>query len=426
MIYRARALVTMDGPPVEDGAVWVEGGRIRAAGAFGEIARLAPGPVVDLGEQVILPGLINAHCHLDYSMMRGAIGQQSSFSRWISRINAIKRSLDEDDYLQAIASGFEELQSSGVTTVLNIESFPELMLRMPPPPIRTWWFYELIDIRHCNATEELVAGALLFFQQRPGWLGGHGLSPHAPYTASSQLYRLANACAGAAGMPLTTHLAESAEEDEMFRHGRGALYDFLSSMGRDMSDCGHGSSIRGLLAHEPAAPGWILVHLNEVDDRDFEMLAVSGLAGKLHLVHCPRSHRYFGHRPFQFKRFHDLGLRISLGTDSLASNDSLNLFTEMQTLQENEPWLDPEELLKTVTVNPARALNQEAALGRIAPGAYADLICLPFTEEISTVYEEIVHSGGRVRWMLVDGKQVPNRPYGFRPPANPKLPIQTN
>ncbi len=404
MIWRARALVTMDGPPVENGAVWVEEGRVRAAGAFPEVARLGSGPVVDLGEEVILPGLINAHCHLDYTMMRGAITYQSSFSRWIARINAIKRSLDSGDYLRAIAAGFAELRSHGATTVLNIESFPELMLMMPPPPLRTWWFYELIDIRNCNPTEEVVAGALAFFEERDGWLGGCGLSPHAPYTASRHLYRLANACADSTGLLLTTHVAESDEEDLMFRHARGNLYDFLASIGRDMGDCGGRSSTARLLAEDLIGRDWILVHLNEMDEDDFEMLAAPGLAESIHLVHCPRSHRYFRRRPFPYKRLHDLGVRISLGTDSLASNDSLDLFAEMQTLEETEPWLAPESLLKTVTVNPARALRKERTLGRLAPGAHADAICVPFHGDISTVYDEIVHFQGRVHWMLVEGE----------------------
>jgi cytosine/adenosine deaminase-related metal-dependent hydrolase len=339
-------------------------------------------------------------------MMRNAINHPTSFSRWIGRINAIKRSLGEDDYLQAIASGFQELQSFGTTTVLNIESFPELMIRMAPPPIRTWWFYELIDIRHANATEELVAGALLFFQKRSGWLGGYGLSPHAPYTASSQLYRMAGECAEAAGMLLTSHVAESAEEDDMFRFRRGPLYDFLFAMGRDMSDCGHGSPMEHLLSTGLGNASWILVHLNELDDHDFEMLAAPGLSERLHIVHCPRSGEYFGHRPFQFKRLHNLGLRVSLGTDSLASNDSLNLFSEMQAFHRNEPWLSSEQILRMVTVNPARALKHTGTLGKLVPGAYADMIALPFSGDVSTVFEEIVHFGGNVNWMLVDGEEI--------------------
>lgn len=400
MIFRARTVVTMDGPPIENGAVAVRGNIIQAVGKFDEVARLYAGMPVDLGEQVLLPGLINAHCHLDYTIMRHSIGPQNSFSEWIKRINAMKRSLDEEDYLSSIAHGFAELKRWGTTTVLNMEAFPELMVKLPPPPIRTWWFYEMIDVRQRIATEELVAGAFFFFQQRPEWLGGFGLNPHAPYTASRELYRLANDCARIVGMPLTTHVAESAEEDQMFREATGGLYEFMASLGRDMSDCGHGSPLAHLLRHDLMGEDWIVAHLNELDDEDLRLLGSTNL----HVVHCPLSHRFFQHRPFQFKRLCEIGVNICIGTDSLASNESLNLFAEMQAALKSEPNLRAGELLATVTVNAARALKKENALGRIAPGACADLIALPFADSVPAVYDTIVHNKRPVAWMMVDGQ----------------------
>src|SRR4051812_31259392 len=110
MILKARTVVTMDGPPIPDGAVIVRGNRIIAVGPQEELQRCEEGPVIDLGDQVLLPGLINAHCHLDYSMMRHAIVPPTSFTAWVQRINALKRSLDSADYLEAIARGFGELK----------------------------------------------------------------------------------------------------------------------------------------------------------------------------------------------------------------------------------------------------------------------------------------------------------------------------
>ncbi len=404
MIYRARAVVTMDGPPIENGAVAVQGGMIHAVGNHDQVSRLFHDVTVDLGEQVILPGLINAHCHLDYTMMRRSMAPQKSFTEWIKNINALKRTLDDDDYLEAIARGFAGLKKWGATTVLNIETLPELVLKMPAPPLRTWWFYEMIDIRHRITTDDLVAGAFAFFHQRPEWLGGFGLSPHAPYTASTDLYRLANECARVTGMPLTTHLAESAEEDEMFRHADGPLYDFLSSLGRDMDDCGKKSSFANWVESNLATPGWILAHLNELGEDDFALIVEKNLGPSLHIAHCPLSHRYFHHEKFEFKRLRDLGVNISLGTDSLASNDSLDLFAEMRELQGNEPWISAEELLGTVTVNPARALNRDGVLGKIAPGCEADLISLPFSGNVDAVYDEIVNHLKPIDWIMVDGR----------------------
>jgi len=404
MIYRARMVVTMDGPPIENGAVAVKGGQIQAVGTFEEVSGIFRGDITDLGEQVVLPGLINAHCHLDYSTMRHAITPQKSFTAWIKSINNLKRSMDDDDYLQAIGRGFKVLRKWGTTTVLNIETLPELLVKMQPPPIRTWWFYEMIDIRHRITTDELFAGAFAFFHQRPEWPGGFGLSPHAPYTASLDLHRLANECARVTGMPLTTHLAESYEEDEMFRHARGPLYDFLASLGRDMSDCGKGSAFAHIAGNGLIGPHWLIAHMNELGDDDFDLIAQLSIGPSLHIVHCPLSHRYFRHREFEYTRLRNAGANISLGTDSLASNDSLDMFAEMRLLQKNEPSIDSRELLTTVTVNPARALGREGLLGVIAPGAHADLIALPFTGSPETVFDEIVNHRKPIEWMIVDGK----------------------
>lgn len=405
MILRARTVITMTGPPIHDGAVVVKEGRIQAVGRFSDVAAMFMGRVVDLGERVLMPGLINAHCHLDYTMMRRALHPPRSFTQWVQRINALKRSFSESDYLAAITRGFVELRRWGTTTVLNIEAFPELMHRLPQPPIRVWWFYELIDVRSRIATDDLIAGASMFFRQHADWLGGFGLSPHSPYTASATIYQLVNDCARRTGMPMTTHVAESIEEDQMFRHARGPLYDFLASLGRNMSDCGRVSSLRLLLENNLIGPEWLIVHLNELDEGDFELLAQH----PLNIVHCPRSHRYFGHRPFALQRLCELGMNISLGTDSLASNDLLSLFAEMQALRENEPWLSSESLLRMVTVNPARALNNYE-LGHIAINARADLICVPVeaaaAASAAEMYDEVVSNQKTIEWMMVDGETV--------------------
>lgn len=224
-LYRARIVLPLAAPPLVDGVVGVQSGRIAVVGRARDFSAEAE----DLGDVILLPGLINAHCHLDYTVMRGAILQQENFPNWVRRINDLKRTLTDDDYLASIASGFRELQKWGTTSVFNIESFPELMVRLPAPPLRTWWFYELMDIRNRIHTEDVVAGALTFFDHHPNWLGGFGLSPHAPYTTSGGLYELTKFCSENQAMPWTTHLAETDEEFEMFVKASGPLHDFLKS-----------------------------------------------------------------------------------------------------------------------------------------------------------------------------------------------------
>src|SRR6266550_246164 len=133
MIVRARTVVTMDGPPIENGAVAVSGNRIIDVGRFDDIKTRNAGNIFDLGEQVLLPGLINAHCHLDYTCLRGKIPPKKSFTEWIRAINADKATLAPKDYVRSINDGFAEATRFGTTTIANLTAFPELVSRIQAP-----------------------------------------------------------------------------------------------------------------------------------------------------------------------------------------------------------------------------------------------------------------------------------------------------
>jgi cytosine/adenosine deaminase-related metal-dependent hydrolase len=142
---------------------------------------------------------------------------------------------------------------------------------------------------------------------------------------------------------------------------------------------------------------------------DFDLLATptevagGGSTTILAIVHCPRSHKYFEHSPFQFEKFRERGLDICLGTDSLASNVDLNLFAEMRQFQKTFLKISPREILSMATVIPARALRQETRLGKIHFGFYADLISVPCASS-SNVFEEIIAFDQPVDWSMIDGK----------------------
>ena len=127
MIIRARIVVTMHGAPIENGAVALSGNRIVDVGRFDDIKTRNAGNTVDLGEQALLPGLINAHCHLDYTCLRGKIPPQKSFTDWIRAINTKKSELSPKDYLASINNGFEEAKTFGTTAIANLTAFPELI-----------------------------------------------------------------------------------------------------------------------------------------------------------------------------------------------------------------------------------------------------------------------------------------------------------
>lgn len=406
MIIRAHTVVTMDGAPIENGAVAVSGDRIVDVGKFREVSAGCSGQeIIDLGEQVLLPGLINAHCHLDYTCLRGKIPRQKLFTEWVRAINAQKSKLSPRDYVSSIDEGFVEAKRFGTTTIANLTAFPELIRRLPSAPIRTCWFAELIDVRSPDRANNIVDSAVDLLKSEQYY----GLAPHALFTASKNLYRRCEEAGES--ILLTTHLAESREEMEMFRDASGPLYEFLESIGRDMSDCGHGTPLERFLTIRDSSTqrpfgtqnekDWLVAHLNELAESDFELLEKSKT--KFHVVHSPRSHDYFDHSRFPFKRLHAIGFNVCLGTDSLASNENLSLFAEMRAFQGNEPGISPKEIFEMVTVNAAIAISQQKTLGRIQPGFRADLIAIPCVEG-GELFAEIVAFNDEINWAMANGK----------------------
>ncbi len=403
-LFLCRTLVSMAGPPIRNGAFVVEGNRFIAVGAAADLLPSHAGPVVDLGRGVVLPGLINAHCHLEYSMMRGAILPSRNFSNWVRRINGLKREFSDDDYLRGIEFGLAELRKNGATSVFNILAAPQVLPRLRRPPIRTWHFLELIDVRPRPWTDDYAFGFWSCFNQPADDLQAYGLSPHAPYTASTDLFHVARQFSTRFGLPCTVHVAESQEEYAMFTSAKGALFEFLRNLGRPMDDCGLASPFRRLAQEELVNQRSILVHMNELDEEDFTWLKRPEWKD-LPVVHCPKSHRFLHHRMFPLERLRQIGIRVSLGTDSLASNDSLDLFSEMRVCRRNYPSLTPEDLLMMCTLHPARAIGMEHCLGRIAPGYLADAILVPATTEDvkRNVYETVIENRQPIPWMMVNG-----------------------
>lgn len=398
MIVRSRVVVPMEGDPIENGAVAMVGSKITGVGRFQEVKASHGGDVVDLGEQILLPGLINAHCHLDYTLLRGQIPPQKSFTDWIRAINGEKAKLTAKDYVASINQGFAEAQSFGTTTIVNLTAFPELIAEIEEP-IRTWWFGELIDVRNRDQAGKIVDRAVELLRSKDHW----GMAPHAPFTASAQLFSAASAVSSKHNVLITTHVSESREEMQMFRDAGGPLFAFLESIGRPMDDCGDKTPLSSLMQNHAVDERWILAHLNELTEADFDLLARTK---KFHIAHCPRSHTFFGHTRFAWPRLRALGFNICLGTDSLASNSSLSLLSEMRELLRNEPSVSPREALAMITVNGARTIGRADSLGKISPGFDADLIAIPSAATGKNVFDAIVAFDETIRWMMVDGGEV--------------------
>ncbi|PYI85454.1 MAG: hypothetical protein DME26_11010 [Verrucomicrobia bacterium] len=410
MILRARVLLPVSRPPIENGAVWITGDRIQWAGRWDDLPAAGDETVFDLGETVLLPGLVNAHCHLDYTAFVGQIPPQKYFSDWIKALVSLKAGWSYSDFAQSWLLGAKMLLQNGVTTVADVEAVPELLPQVwESTPLRVMSFLELISIKSRHSAARIVDEAVAKFENLPGGRERRGLSPHAPYTTSPELLQQAARAARQRKLRLTTHVAESAEEVEMFTERRGALFDWLQPQ-RDMSDCGRGSPVNHLARNGLLAKQLLAVHVNYLAPGDARLLGECGVS----VVHCPRSHEYFRHQRFPYEELSEAGVNICLGTDSLASvkkvkkdhgpSTELDFFAEMTSFVRAYPGVAPETILRMATTHGAKAIGMTKQIGQISEGAFPDLIGLPFAGKAGSVYESIVHHSGPVTGSMIAGK----------------------
>ena len=401
MLLRTRLLVPMNGPPIEDGAVRIAGGRVAEVGPWADLH----GDAVDLGEVVLMPGLVNAHAHLDYTSLAGRIPPPASFNNWITSIMHLKQTMDDDAWQTSWREGAKQCLRHGTTTLGNIETRPDLLPGLwPEAKLRLLSFLEMIVVRPSTDAEQAVSEAVAFLRDNGPPLGAVGLSPHALYTVRPDAMRDCVSTVAENDWPLAVHLAESRDEAEMFKYGSGALYQRLAAVGRDMSDCGGQSPVKLAAEHGALSRRLLAVHGNYLDEEDVRLLTES----RSSVAHCPRSHAYFGHAEFQFEALREAGVNVCLGTDSLATmrdgEAELNMFAEMREFCGKHPRVAPEEVAMMTTVNGAAALRWQGVAGEISKGAFADMIVLPITG--GDVFSEIVNCARKPIGVMVNGEWV--------------------
>lgn len=407
MLLRARIVLPISSAPIADGAVLVSDHRVASFGRWRDLARASQN-VTDLGDVILLPGLVNAHCHLDYTDMSGQPAPRC-FPDWIKGLLARKAAASYTDYAQAWLRGAAMLTRTGVTTVGDIEAVPELLPDVrTSTPLRVMSFLEMTGVLSQRDPGAIVQEAAAKITSLHSECGSAGLSPHAIYSTTPGLLRAAAQLAALQNWRVTMHVAESVDEFEMCVHRRGRLFDWLKKQ-RDMSDCGHGTPVQQVLRCGLLGERFLAVHANYLQPEDIEALAQT----RSSVVHCPRSHAYFRHAPFRYAELAAAGVNICLGTDSLASvvperppGPELNLFTEMQTFAQANPDVAPAEILRLATVNGARALGGQGRAGEIAPGSFADLIAIPFDGKTAEAEATAVHHLGKVSASMIDGKWV--------------------
>jgi len=410
ILLRARGVLPVSRPPISNGAILISANRIAAVGRWEDLAQTERDETIDLGETMLLPGLVNAHCHLDYTDMAGEFSPPKIFSDWLKLITTAKGHWSKSDYATSWLNGAQMLARTGTTTVGDVEAMPALLPEVwKLANLRVVSFLEMIGITGRRKPAEILRDALAKIDSLEVGRCCTGLSPHAPYSTLPELLRLSAKSARERRLRMCVHVAESTQEFDMFAHGRGEMHDWLRRSTRDMSDCGLGSPVRHLARCGALCENLLAIHVNYLARGDAALLAKH----KVQVVHCPRSHQYFQHGCFPLRRLQNAGVNVCLGTDSLASvvktrreTVELNMFEEMRTLANRETSLPAKRILQMATTNGARALGMQGRIGELSPNSFADLIVIPGAGKLSRIHDAVLAHKGDVTAGMIDGEWV--------------------
>jgi len=372
--YHARWVVPITAPPIENGTVVVDGQRIAWVGP----RREAPGgDDVDLGDAVLLPGLVNAHTHLELTVMRGFL-EGLEFVQWIRQLTAARAAvLDEAAMLDSARLGIAEGLLAGITTYADTCSSGVSMLAMRELGVRGIMYQEVFGPapeQHDAAMAGLVA-SLDRLRPLATDLVGLGVSPHAPYTVHDDLMVDAAALAIRHGMPVAIHLAESKAEIAFLREGDGPFATALRARGIDVVRRSH-SPVHWLVELGVMAAQPLLIHCVQVDSDDIYFIG----EWRCPVVHCPASNAKLGHGVAPIWEMLRNDIVVGLGSDSVASNNAMDLLAEarLTALMQNAAQARPDALgarqvLRLATLGGAEALGLDTRVGSLEAGKDADL-----------------------------------------------------
>jgi cytosine/adenosine deaminase-related metal-dependent hydrolase len=396
-VLSADRVLPVDGDPIENGAVAVEGGRIVAVGTRAEL-----GAGERFEDAVLLPGFVNAHTHLEYAVYAG-FGDGLAFGPWLATHIERKRRIGWDDVLAIARLGAAECLRSGVTTVADASFSGAAAHAAAELGLRALVGLEVFGADPAAAGERLD-GLLARVEPALSERVRPAVSPHAPYSVSPEVYELAYA----RGSPALTHVAESDDELAYLRDGSGPL-----ARVSEVEPPGT-TPVRHLADHGLLGPHVVAVHCVKVDADEIALLAAHDVA----VVHCPRSNAMLGCGIAPLRELLAAGLRVGLGTDSPASAPSYDVFEELRSAvyaararAESPGALAANDALRLATLGAASALGLEDEVGSLAPGKRADLTVVSLAGSPYLPWEDpaaaVVFGGSpeRVLLTLVDGEE---------------------
>ncbi|MGV3710589.1 MAG: amidohydrolase family protein [Gemmatimonas sp.] len=376
--YHARWVLPIASSAIADGAIVVEGGTIQFVGTSAE-AKASPhvDEHVELGNSVLMPGLVNAHTHLELTVLRGFL-DGLPFEKWL-RVLTVARNevLDAEALLVSATTGIHEGLLAGVTTYADCAMSTAPLAAMRAMGVRGIGYVEVFGPDASQAPASLAALQQTVETERrlDTALVRTGASPHAPYTVSADLFRGVASWACGEGLQLAVHVAESHDETRFVRDGAGPFADRLRARSIDVKATGR-SPVQLLADTGMLGRNSLLIHGVQMDDADIDLAAQSDSA----IVHCPVSNAKLGQGVAPLSQFLRAGIRTGLGTDSVASNNRMSMLSEarmavlLQSVQQRVPdAVSAQEALRLATLGGAQALGMDAETGSLEVGKSADI-----------------------------------------------------
>ncbi len=388
MLVTADWVLPIGRPPIRDGAVLIRNGTIAAVDTAKKLTVNYSGPRHEYPGCVLLPGLVNAHTHLAFTCLKGVIPSMP-FAEWIRYIPIAFRSLSADDIVASIAHGAIKAIVSGTTVVADIAYGPESVAVAADSGLGGTFYWEVLGITPSELAETLYEREFPTDPIRVCSIRLRcGISPHAPYTSGPELIRAAHLIATAQHAGFAIHAAESDAETQLLTDGTGPLAQLAGRLAHGFTP--PGSSTIAYLDRLEALNNAVIIHGAKVLPSDVPALARRAKG----VVLCPRSNEYLENGKAPAWRFERAGVPLALGTDSLASNQDLDLFEEARALHAIEPRFDAHRLIEMITLGGARVLDMADEFGELAPGKQADLAIyrVPPTEDPYTALFDV---GGR-------------------------------
>jgi cytosine/adenosine deaminase-related metal-dependent hydrolase len=389
----ARWIFPVSQPPLEGGTITLEADRIVAVEPRG--SRRAD---LDLGDAALLPGLVNAHTHLDLTGLRGQCPPGRDLPSWLRTVIAARRRHSPADVDRDVRQGLAECVRHGTTLVGDVSSSGASLPALRDAPLRAVVFRELLGLTEQRAAQAWADAEHWLARVEASATCRPGLSPHAPYSVRASLFELAAERARRDGLAVSIHLAESRDELDLLRQRSGPFVPFLNELGVWDPD-GLVSGYDEILRLNQRVTPLLLAHGTYLDPR-------AKLLARTKVVYCPRTHAAFGHRPHPFREMLRHRVRVALGTDSLASNPDLSVWNEVRYLRERYPDIPARKLLRMATLSGAEALGWELETGSLEPGKSADLLVLPLTQTTGDGFTQLFEAAEahavmfRGRWVF--------------------------